>query len=247
MSITGRKLMTGPVVGTPKRSASQPHWKTATTAPNEAATGEQEADRRLDRHEDRPEDQQQEHQRQTHDHEGEREERIGEPVGDVDRDGGLPGDGDLRAGQRLDGGRPLADVLHELVRRIVLRPGVGDDRDDGVGRVLGAVAQQRGDRVRDAVETALELSRADRLSAEVHGDPLRERLRGVGVHALQQHDQGAVEARAEVLADQVVGLRCGVSSAAVELSGSASWSCGAGIAMTRSPRPPPARSAAAGG
>ncbi|AOW85990.1 hypothetical protein BC342_05040 [Streptomyces olivaceus] len=32
------KLKTGPVVGTPIRSASQPHWKTATTAPNDAAT-----------------------------------------------------------------------------------------------------------------------------------------------------------------------------------------------------------------
>jgi len=33
----GRKLMIGPVWLTPSRSAAQPHWKTATTAPNVAA------------------------------------------------------------------------------------------------------------------------------------------------------------------------------------------------------------------
>jgi hypothetical protein len=33
----GRKLMMGPVWSTPSRSAAQPHWKTATTAPNVAA------------------------------------------------------------------------------------------------------------------------------------------------------------------------------------------------------------------
>lgn len=35
---TGRKLTMGPVLLTPRSPASQPHWKTATTAPRAAPT-----------------------------------------------------------------------------------------------------------------------------------------------------------------------------------------------------------------
>ncbi len=38
ISRTGSTLMTGPVASTPSRSPSQPHWNTATTAPNVAPT-----------------------------------------------------------------------------------------------------------------------------------------------------------------------------------------------------------------
>jgi hypothetical protein len=38
ISRIGSMLMIGPVLSTPSRSVSQPHWKTATTAPKVAAT-----------------------------------------------------------------------------------------------------------------------------------------------------------------------------------------------------------------
>ena len=104
MRITGRKLITGPVVGTPSRSPNQPHWKTATTAPNEAATDSRKPSAALTgtRIERKTSSSRTRASPTTTSANG--SSASAEPVGDVDRDRGLAGDREVGAGLLLQAG-----------------------------------------------------------------------------------------------------------------------------------------------
>ena len=101
MSMMGMKLRIGPGFATPTRSASQPHWKIATMTPNDATTESRKPTRGLDRHEHRTEHHHQEQDREPDDDEAERDERVGEPVRDVDADRGRAGHRDRGARTRF--------------------------------------------------------------------------------------------------------------------------------------------------
>jgi hypothetical protein len=112
------------------------------------------------------------------------------------------GDRELGAGLLLEVGRELPQVGDERVGRLLLRAAL---RDDGEDR-RGAAGQQCGLREGHVVQAARELPRdARRRSAHGGGDPPDRLLRRCRVEVLDEHDEGAVEARAEVLADQLVG------------------------------------------
>src|SRR3982750_350439 len=141
MRITGRKLITGPVAGTPSRSPNQPHWKTATTAPNEAATESRNpmaalTGTRIERNTSRS--------------------RISARPTTTRAKGSsaFPSRSETSMATAVWPGRQVAQVGHERVRRLLLRAALRNHRDDR----RRAVGQQTRLGERDVVQPALELA-----------------------------------------------------------------------------------------
>ena len=186
------KLMIGPVRVTCRTSASQPHSNTAATTPKAAATESRypraaligtamERKTIVSSTSERP---------TTKTPNG--NQRAAELVGDVDGDGGEPGDLDVDA-ELVEPAIVLrAQLAHELGRRRVVGRRLGHDlHDAGVGGLVGR-------RERDGLDAGKTLD----VVGQVFHEP--ERI-GRGDDRAGQ-DEGAVEARAELLGNKVVAL-----------------------------------------
>ncbi len=158
--------------------------------------GEQVAEARLDRHGDRAEDDRQQHEREPDDEQSEGQQRGAEALGDVDADGGEARDGELDAILVEEVLAQVADVVHELLGGLRVRPADGDDLDDA--RVGGCVGRRERDG-RDAGQ-----------GAQLVGEVVHEAERIGGLDDRAGDDERAVEALAEVLGDEVVGHARGV-------------------------------------
>jgi len=159
--------------------------------PEGPAHAEQVAERRLDRDEDGAEHQEEEHEGQPDHEDAERQQRVREPVGDVDGRGGVPGDGGPHPVPRLPHGAERAEVLHEAGGGGVIRAGPGDHLNEGGVRVpVGNRERHR----RDPREVE-----------DVVADPLDHPERVIGFEDRAGDDEGAVATGAEVLGDEVEG------------------------------------------
>ena len=85
---------------TPNRPANQPHWKTATTAPNVASDAQQEPEGRGQRHQQRPEHERQQQEREPDHDQQVGQQRVAQLARDVDDDRRLARDPDRRCPSR---------------------------------------------------------------------------------------------------------------------------------------------------
>ena len=188
----GRNEITGPTRATFSAVGEPAPLEDGRDRAEGGADREQVPERRLDRDRDRPEDDREQDQGEPDHHDPERQQGGREPRGDVDADGGVPGDGEVGdAVPLLQRAGPVADLLRELRGGRVGLRGLGDHLHDAeVGLAVRGGQRDRLDPVERGEVAAEVVHHADRVGGadDVDGD-----------------QQRGVEPRPVGLGDQVVG------------------------------------------
>ena len=204
---------------------SQPHWKTATVAPERDAERQQEAERGLERHQDRAEHQHQQQERQPDDDREVEREGVGRALSEMSTPTAVC------PVTRASGAGLVGQVGHRVADG--RRPGPWSRRRTGrssgmtvivanwtASSCCSSAARSRGSSLATGGTTAATsvLDRPSSCDGGVHGGD-----RVVGALGVDDHDERAVGAGAEVLRDQVVGdARLSLPAGSVPSSGSAS-------------------------
>src|SRR5262249_10756075 len=205
--ITGRMASTGPTLPSPSASLPQPHWKMAITTPNEAAAASRFITAAVSG--------------TTTLRNATISSRKARPTMTARNSGSLPAMTWVKSsniavcpptytpeGVALLGGRDgfLPQVLDELAGLGVLRRGGRDDLDDADGAARRGRDGHRGGHARGVADRAGEPGQGPGVAGRAGGGDQLER---------------AVEARAEAVGEQVVGLAGGAGGRVVALVGAA--------------------------